>query len=200
MAAAGAVFLLRGGYGAAYARNYRLLGLGRIFLVPLGPVRDLTQLVLNAPEGRIPGFRYIGYLVGLVPAALILVWFYRRWQALDAMYVYLAGYIAILAVSPWPASRYWLPILPLVAAVIFKTMPRRTNRYFLLVYCVAYCAMGLASIAYCTRITFAGPRFPELFGTREYQADYQKWMGENVTGRVDPVRLELLNRYAGKRH
>ncbi len=57
--------------------------------------------------------------------------------------------------------------------------------------------MGLVSIAYCTRLTFAGPRFPELFGTREYQADYQKWMGVNVTGRVDPVRLELLNRYAG---
>jgi hypothetical protein len=200
LAAAAAAVLLRGGYGAAYIRNYRLLGWGRIYRVPLGPVRDLTQLLLNAPEGRIPGFEFIGYLVGLIPAALLTVWFYRKWQTLDAMYVYLGCYLAILTISPWPASRYWLPILPLVAAIIFKTLPRRTNRYLLIAYCCLYCAMGLVSIAYCTRLTFAGPRFPELFGTREYEADYQQWMGSKVTGRVDSVRLQLLNRYAGSRH
>ena len=129
------------------------------------------ELAVNAPVSKLPGrlelpVRIAGFLALLLAATGI--WVKRR--NLDAPAWYVAGYASIVFAYPWFDTRLWLPVLPLLMAYVLagarRWAPARLLRPAIFVYCSLFCLLGIIALGYSTRVTFAGPRFPESLWRR----------------------------------
>ena len=101
----------------------------------------------------------------------------------------------------WPFydARFWLPAIPLLIAYSLLALNRlKAPKTVLTAYCVVFATLGLAAIAYCTRITFAGPTFPDRYGDGSlrpaYCAAYQSCRDYDVK-EVNFKALRLLQQY-----
>jgi hypothetical protein len=161
------------------------------------------ELAVNAPVSKLPAgvelpVRIIGFLAVLLAATGL--WEKRR--TLDAPVWYTAGFAAIVFGYPWFDTRLWLPILPLLMGYILigarRLVPARLLRPALLAYCSVFCLLGMVALGYSTRLTFAGSRFPDLYGDGTLRATYRAaLLGEPPKNpdEVDPDSLYLLRRY-----
>jgi hypothetical protein len=95
-----------------------------------------------------------------------------------------------------------LPVVPFLLGFLWLGLKRftsaKTMRWMMVVYCTFYCLLGVLALAYSTRITLAGPRFPDLYGDGRLAATYRTaFRGETPANPndIDPDVLYLLRRY-----
>ena len=77
-------------------------------------------------------------------------------------------------------------------------VPPSTLKPIALVYAVCFSLLGVAALAYSTRLTFAGDRFPDLYGDGKLRATYRlAWFDEAPRSgtTIDPDALYLLRRF-----
>jgi hypothetical protein len=165
--------------------------------------QEWGELAVNAPVSKLPAglelpVRIAGFLALLVAA--IGLWEKRR--TVDASFWYVAGFAAIVFAYPWFDTRLWLPVLPLLIGYVLlgarRMVPSRLLRPAVLAYCSVYCLLGVVALGYSTRLTFAGARFPDLYGDGSLRATYRTaLLGESPKngGDVDRDSLYLLRRY-----
>jgi len=161
------------------------------------------ELAVNVPSSRLPAsfafpLRVAGFL-GLASCA-VGIWTKRR--TLDMPFWYFFGFASIVLAYPWFDTRLWLPVLPLLMAYVLAgikhIIPAHSLRPALIIYCSLFCLLGLVSLGYSTRLTFAGARFPDLFGDGTLRATYRlAFLGEPPThpDDISPDALYLLRRY-----
>jgi hypothetical protein len=161
------------------------------------------ELAINAPVSKLQArlelpVRIVGFLALLLAATGI--WGKRR--ALDASVWYVAGYASIVLAYPWFDTRLWLPVLPLLMGYVLigarHVAPARLLRPAIFVYCSFFCLLGIIALGYSTRVTFAGPRFPDVYGDGTLRATYRlALLGESPKNAsdADPDSLYLLRRY-----
>jgi hypothetical protein len=170
-------------------------------------LKDHTQewgeLAVNAPLSKLPTpfglpVRIIGFFTLLLAATGI--WGKRR--NLDATVWYLAGFAPIVLAYPWFDTRLWLPVLPLLMGYVLtgarRLVPPRVLRPAILVYCSLFCLLGVVALGYSTRLTFAGSKFPDLYGDGTLRATYRTaLLGETPKSGddIDSDSLYLLRRY-----
>ena len=98
------------------------------------------------------------------------------------MHIYLLAYLAILAVWPHRDARFWLPVLPLLAMVVVQAiepLENPTAKRLGVAYLCIYGLMAVVAFVYSTRLTYAGSRFPALYGDGAYRQSYEKhWAGK----------------------
>ena len=114
--------------------------------------------------------------------------------------VYFICYVAILFAWPYYDARFWLPVTPLLIAYSILAVKRlELPTGVVAIYCIAFATLGLIAIAYTTRISFAGPTFPDKYGDGQLRSTYcaafqsceRKW----DAGKVDNRVLRLLRDY-----
>lgn len=161
------------------------------------------ELATNAPASKLPGvlqlpMRIVGFFALLLCAGGI--WEKRR--QFDAQVWYVLGFASILLAWPWSDARFWLPVLPLLIGYVLigvrRIVPSRLLRPAILAYCLYFCVLGIAALAYSTRLTFAGSRFPDLYGDGSLRATYRLvLLGEppRNADHISPDALYLLHRY-----
>jgi hypothetical protein len=161
------------------------------------------ELAVNAPVSKLPRgsgvpIRIVGFIALLLAATGI--WEKRR--TLDASIWYLAGFSSIVFAYPWFDTRLWLPVLPLLMGYVLigvrRLVPSRLLRPAIIAYCSLFCLIGIGALGYSTRLTFAGSRFPDLYGDGSLRATYRNaLLGESPTNPSDisPDALYLLRRY-----
>lgn len=170
-------------------------------------VRDHTaewgELLINVPISRLPAFaplpvRILGALA--IFTCGMGIWLRRR--SLDGLMLYVLGYAAIVFAYPWFDTRLWLPVIPFLMAYAWigakRLIPVKICRISALVYCSFFCLLGIIALAYSTRLTFAGSRFPELFGDGRLRATYQYALRGKVPADPEEINqdaLYLLRRY-----
>jgi hypothetical protein len=142
--------------------------------------------------------RSIGFFALLLCVAGI--WETRR--KLDAQVWYVLGFASILLAWPWSDARFWLPVLPLLIGYVLigarRIVPPSLLRPAILAYSVCFCVLGIVALGYSTRLTFAGSRFPELYGDGSLRATYRLViLGEQPknTDDISQEALYLLHRY-----
>jgi hypothetical protein len=188
---------------------FRHRGLTRSILANLAlHTSEWGEITINAPLSKLPhvlapslqilALRIIGALAIL--ACLIGLWTKRR--APDSLLLYLLGFGAIVFAYPWADARLWLPILPFLIGYTLlglrQIIPPAILRPASIIYCAFFCLLGIAALAYSTRLTFAGPRFPDLYGDGNFRATYKlALLNEQPTHPtdIDPDALYLLRRY-----
>jgi hypothetical protein len=163
-------------------------------------MQDFGELFLNVPASQLGRMHPLVYAAGPLLLSLILLGFCRARFDVGPSHVYLLAYMAILFVWPYVDARFWIPVLPLVTIVVVQGMrpaaTRKMARPMIVGYLVAYGLMALVSAAYTTRITFAGDRFPDLYGAGSLREAYlAAWTGSDTTSDAAP----LIRRYGMKR-
>jgi hypothetical protein len=165
--------------------------------------QEWGELAVNVPVSKLPGalelpVRIAGFCALLLAATGL--WEQRR--KLDASGWYLLGFASIVFGYPWFDTRLWLPVLPLLMGYVLigakRLAPSRLLRPAIFGYCTVFCLLGMVALGYSTRLTFAGSRFPELYGDGTLRATYRTaLLGESPKNAddVSPDALYLLRRY-----
>lgn len=162
---------------------------------------ELGELLGNFPISKLPTkLHFVVPWMGLFLLVLLLLGLATRRKSITPTDVFLVCYMGILFAWPCFDARYWLPVIPLliaytVLAVKSLGFPRALNT----AYCVAYATLGFAVIAYSSRITFAGCRFPDRYGDGNLRATYcaasQSCGACGDPNKVDAKVLRLLEEY-----
>lgn len=178
-------------------------GLGRDFRnILLFRVHEFGELFLNAPASKLGVLAPLVWISGVAGIAALVAC--ARRSKTGVIEVYLAAYLLIMLLWPYNDTRFWTPILPLMFAELFSRAQPWTftgwKKYAGVLYAAGYALMGLAALAYSTRITFSGREFPRRFGDDHLRATYEFFYSDPQAdrSRVNEAALELLQRYSGQ--
>lgn len=187
------------GYGG------RASGTGAL-LIP-DHLRNWGEVAANVPRGRLPDAADPAILAAGLAATIVLalgLWRFRA--AFGPVDVFALAYLVLIFVWPFEDARFWLPLLPLAlgyAYTVLRPLARTRARAALIgAYCAVFAAAGVAALAYDTRLTFSGCRFPDRYGVEgaglDLRPTYRTAFGVARPGdeaRVDPQALAVLRRY-----
>ena len=169
---------------------------------------ELSEVFLNLPSNKILPFlpSSIGTVLFIVLGVLFFAWimfctFSRKSQIPFYIKVYLLFYSIIILNWPYYDPRFWVPVLPLIVAVILRTP---FHAYPLLkwvgrAYLVIYLVLGLFAAGYSLYVGFNKERFAEKHAKGVYRNEYEThFFGkpQSDTARsIDPNVVEILNKY-----
>ena len=162
---------------------------------------ELGELFGNLPITKLPvKLHVIVPWMGLLLFALILRGLATKRKKISPTEVFLVCYIGILFVWPYYDARFWLPIVPLLIAYsVLAVRNLRVPKAVITIYCVIFAIIGFGVIAYSTRITFAGSKFPDRYGDGylrpTYCAAFQTCGDGGDPQKVSIKALRLLREY-----
>ncbi|MGQ0628556.1 MAG: hypothetical protein ACT4PL_10710 [Phycisphaerales bacterium] len=124
-------------------------------------------------------------------------------RALTPLHVYLLAYAALLAAWPFQDPRFLLPVLALVFGVairgvqpLMRWLPLRVGAA---AYVLVYGALCVFACVFTSRLSFAGDRFPSIYGSGRYANTYRAAFNQPINTAsefgVMPEALEVLKRY-----
>jgi len=199
-----AVALARTQYFHMATTNYRARGLSRSVTKAVEfQVGEWGEFAANVPQAKVPTpLQPVMFGVGMMAMAMAAAGMWRRRQNLGGLEVYMVGYLVILLAAPWQDARYLLPVVPLLLGyfMVFaeKLLKHRFINVVLVTYLVYFSLLGVAALAYTTRITFSGKSFPDVYGDGTIRATYRAAYHESTgteAGEVNLEALDLLLRY-----
>jgi hypothetical protein len=178
---------------------------------------ELGELLINVSLSKLPRIVHgivprmgiillLLMLFGLVLLSLILGGLFRtvrKRKKIGPAELFLVSYMVVLFAWPYADARLWLPVIPLLVgysdASIKWAIKLGLPKALIAVYISAFVILGVGSIGYSTRITFAGSKFPDLYvdGALRpiYCAAFQTCSGTVDKGEVNPEILHLLQTY-----
>jgi hypothetical protein len=114
---------------------------------------------------------------------------------------YLFFYMLLLFNWPFPDPRFWVPVIPLVAAVITQTSfsLKPAFRVMALCYLMMYTLLGLASIGFVTYTSFNKKEFSKNQAKGVYRNEYEthffgKPLSDTATY-TNQSLVDFLNKY-----
>jgi len=167
-------------------------------------LEELGSLFVNLPPGLalrvVPGWGLM--LLGLagwgvvLRGAWLLVW---RGELLPVV-LYFLVYMGLMLIWPYADTRFWIPLLPLVALLSLVALRDAATRWQALpwglgFYLTAYAGLGLLALGYSTYISYSGPEFSETYGDGSDRMTYRQAHQNGYLvepQRVDPAKLRLL--------
>jgi len=163
-------------------------------------LHEIGELFLNAPAGKLGSLSILVWLFSAIAIAVLLPCV--RHCRVGVAEIYLATYLFILLLWPYSDTRFWTPVLPLIFAALFSLLRPWTftgwRKQASLLYSAAYMLMGLAALAYSTRITFSGREFPRRYGDESIRSTYEVFYSDPKAdrSRFNGPALEVLQRYS----
>ena len=161
---------------------------------------ELGQLGANLPNSKIPAFlRPVAIPLGVIVVLLVARGLWLRRRSIACMEIALLAYAGIIFIWPYEDTRFWLMVLPLLVGYVALSATEITRlRYFGLTIpaaCMWFAATGVLALAYSTRISWAGDRFPEFYGDGTLKPSYRAAMYGDRTGVVNDEVVSLIKRY-----
>jgi hypothetical protein len=183
----------------------------KVNLIPLVMdyrLNELGSIAVNIPRNKLPfplAFAHGIYSAsGLILAGVLAYTIWLRRADLQSIDIYMVSYLAVLAFWPHFDSRFWLPVIPLLAAY-FGFLVCRFDRVFskfsalrilIVLYLCWLSLTGLTALAYSTRISLAGSEFPALYGKGDFLQTYLAAFGKvHDPASVNQDALNLLKIY-----
>jgi hypothetical protein len=114
---------------------------------------------------------------------------------------YLAFYTVLMFDWPFYDPRFWIPVLPLIAAVIAQLpLPKaRMPRILATVFCAAYIMLGVVAVGYMTYTSLNKKVMARTQANGVYRNEYETVLfGKPLTDtarHIDPDALSIINRY-----
>jgi len=164
-----------------------LLNVSRLKIIPMLPGQSGTWLFLLLGIVGVIGFIYICFI--------------RKNRIPFVVKSYLLFYFLLMFNWPFPDPRFWVPIVPLIAAVIGQTdfSFSRPAKLFSRFYLLLYSALGIFSIGYVTYTSFNKKEFAKTQAKGLYRNEYEihffgKTLSDTAT-QVDANLVEFLRKY-----
>lgn len=174
---------------------------------------ELGQLITNLPASRIPAkLNVLIELGGVLTLGLLLL---GRWsldvqaklsggyrlRSFDGM---LLAYAGIMAVWPYSAdTRFWLPVLPLLARYLIEAASWLTGRIRILqipvlLWALGYGALGMLALVTSVKLTISRQHFVAGYGIPEVRSAYRvAWNLPQESGSPPPLAdwVETIRHY-----
>lgn len=162
---------------------------------------EFGELLVNVPISKMPTLLHAMVpWVGLVSILLTFFGLTTKRRGIGPTEMFLVCYTGILFAWPYYDTRFWLPVIPLLVAYSALSVKRlRLPFCVVTIYCVVFAVFGFIAIAYSTRITFAGSKFPDRYGDGNLRSTYCSALQSCPDGgnskKVDAKVLRLLRQY-----
>jgi len=166
------------------------------------------EILMNVSRFKVVDFLpghlgdWLFIIIGILGVAgFIYICFIRKNSVPFIVKAYLFFYILLMFNWPFADPRFWVPVIPLIAAVISQTSISkiRIARVFTTLFLVVYAALGLLSICYLTYTAFNKREFSKSQAKGVYRNEYEthffgRPLSDTAT-HVNPYLVEFLNRY-----
>jgi hypothetical protein len=166
------------------------------------------EILMNGPKAKIVNFlpvplgHWLFVIFGILGVCgFVYICFIRKNSVPFIVKAYLFFYMLLLFNWPFPDPRFWVPLIPLIAAVISQTSfsQNRLLKSLSSIYLLAYSILGLVALAYMTYTTFNKKEFSKTQASGVYRNEYEvhffgKTLSDTVT-HVDPNLVNFLNKY-----
>jgi hypothetical protein len=162
---------------------------------------ELGELFGNLPMTKVPTELHVVVpWMGLLLFLLTLFGLASKRRKISPTEVFLVCYMGILFAWPYYDARFWLPVIPLLIAYsVLAVRSLRFPRVVVTIYCIVFATLGFGAIAYSTRISFAGSKFPDKYGDGylrpTYCAAFQSCRDGGDSNKVNAKALRLLREY-----
>ena len=136
------------------------------------------EMTANAPASKLPAALGLPLqILGAFSIFACVVGIWVKRDRPDSLLLYLLGFGSIVFAYPWNDARLWLPVLPFLIGYVLLGLRRMVSpgilRPLLVVYCSLFCMLGLLALGFSTRLTFAGARFPDIYGDGNFRNAYR---------------------------
>lgn len=166
------------------------------------------EIVLNTSRFKVIGFfptpagEWLFIIAGILGlGGFIYLCFIRKNSIPFIIKAYLFFYFMLMFNWPYADPRFWMPVIPLIAAVISQTnfSTNRFLKWFSISYFLFYSALGLISLVYLTHTSLNKKELSKTQAKGVYRNEYEmhffgKTLSDTVT-RVDSNLVNFLNRY-----
>lgn len=170
---------------------------------------EWSEIVLNVSSAKVlpyvPGGMGLPLLVisGAVFVAILLILLFRRADIPFIVKIYLVIYLLLMFSWPFYDPRFWVPVLPLLVAVVmkqdysFKKFPAaKWAVYALLAF---YIVLGIVSAGYMTYTSFNKEVFSRTQASGSYRNEYETYFfgkpQSDTAKTVDPVIVGVMERF-----
>lgn len=166
------------------------------------------EILLNSPKAKLISFLPVpfGYWLYLISGILavsvfVFICFIKKNNILFVVKAYLLFYILLLFNWPFPDPRFWVPVIPLLAAVISQTSltQNRVLKRLSFLCLLVYSAFGLVALVYMTYTSFNKKEFSKTQASGVFRNEYEvHFFGKTLSDtarQVDPRLVEFLNKY-----
>jgi len=200
-AAAASVWVFRSLYFENMRRQYAA-PCSTVPRVALYRLTEWGQLATNVPYSQAPAALRAAFpVIGAAALAIAVVALWARRRRVGPVEAFVVCYGLILLVWPYWDARFWLPVLPLVMAMVAQLVWRLIRTRPLRIAAAAYLALfaliGLIGLVYTTRISLSGSSFPDRYRYPGLEATYEAAWGRRSAEdpAVNADALRVLRRY-----
>lgn len=174
-------FTARGSYFQNQMSAFEKTGIVS-FLLQNGRYRILEfgEVFSNIPRSKAPQIVWFQYVMGLAGWCLVMhgAWLLTRTRDLLFLPLYFVLYAALMITWPYYSSRFWLPLLPVLTILMFRSVENlakrwRSIRIVILLYVPVFLALGFVAVIFSTRISLSGTEFSELYGDGSTKMTYR---------------------------
>jgi 4-amino-4-deoxy-L-arabinose transferase-like glycosyltransferase len=175
-----------------------------------GHLRNVGEIGANIPETRLPHVVHpLLVPVGLVVITVLCVGLWRGRRRAEPAQAFALAYLVLVFVWPYTDARFWIPLIPLAIGYAYVAVrPILRHRAAVVLagaYVAVFAVLGLAALAYDTRLSYSGARFPDLYGSDAagvtLQPTYRVAFGEAQPGDetlVNPRALAVLRHWEAR--
>ena len=154
------------------------------------------EIFLNTPFNkvlqRLPG---IGSILFILAGSVIFCWFciilFSKKKPVPAFIkAYLIFYFIIMFNWPFNDPRFWVPIMPVMAAIVLQASFNKNNFYRILskVFLVVYIVLGFLAAAFMIYSSFNKSFFAKNQANGFYKNEYEThFMGKDSTGSMQTI-------------
>ena len=136
------------------------------------------------------------FLIGLLAIAGFLYACFQKQKSIPVIIgIYAALYMLLIFNWPFSDPRFWVPLIPLIAAVISQAdfLEKPLFRAFGILVLVFYSLTGLISLAYITYTSFNKKEFAKTQAKGLYRNEYEThFFGKTLSDTVTQVDLQIV--------
>ena len=142
---------------------------------------ELTEITINLPSNKVTGFLpgSMGNYLFIGGGIMLICWFLylllRKSSLPFFIRAYLGFYILIILNWPYYDPRFWVPVIPLLAALVmtFNFDSNKVLKFLSRAYLVFYIAVGFAAAAYSLYVGLDKKRFATNHAAGAYRNEYE---------------------------
>jgi hypothetical protein len=166
------------------------------------------EIFLNTPKAKMIGLLpyplgfWLFFILGIVGiCGFIYICFIKKNKIPFIVKSYLFFYILLLFNWPFPDPRFWVPIIPLIAAVVSQQSfsNNRIIKWSSIICLVVYSAFGIIAMSYMTYTSINKKEFSKTQASGVFRNEYEvHFFGKTLSDTVTVVNqnlVDFLNKY-----
>ncbi len=173
-----------------------------------GHFSEWAEILVNVSRFKVIHFlpavvgEWLFIIIGILGVCgFVYICFLKRNNIPVVVRFYLLFYLLLMFNWPFKDPRFWVPVIPLIAAVVsqFSFSKTRMLRMAGLLYLLIYSILGMGSLGYFTYTSLNKKEFSKTQASGVFRNEYEiHFFGKPLSDtakHIDPYLVDFLNKY-----